>query len=256
MFEKLMPHSHCFLWAKELVPYHVMFNIIIGISYLCISGLLVFLFFKKREYDHAGFFILFGAFILACGLGHFLDAYNMYHGRYILETLWHGVTAFVSFVAAATLVRHLPRLINAPKINHLAKAIELSHKLKGEEKVLRGLVSLATVGYWEWHVPSGYDFMSESWHNLLGYEVGELEHHVSTWENLMHPDDLPKARKAMQEHFDSKGKVPYILYAKYKHKDGHWVELKDVGKCIEWDKEGNPITVIGYETPVERPSND
>lgn len=113
---------------------------------------------------------------------------------------------------------------------------------------LTELLDLVTSGWWYWNVETGYDYLSKGWCAQLGYTQDELDFHVDTWYKIMHPDDRPKAEKAMDAHLTS-GKT-YQLTARYKHKKGHWVTLKDIGKVIKF-KGSKPFIMVGHETKVD-----
>ena len=50
-------------------------------------------------------------------------------------------------------------------------------------------------GLWDWDIPTGNVYLSPRWLEMLGYGVGDLPGHVSTWERLIHPDDKPWVMK-------------------------------------------------------------
>ena len=121
------------------------------------------------------------------------------------------------------------------------------------KNILENILDLSTDGWWIWHIPSGYDYLSKGWLNLLGYQKGQLLNHVDTWYALMHPDYHELAEEKMREHLNSGGQKPYHLVAKYRHKDGHWVILEDTGRVIEWDVD-KPILMVGFERLVKHVS--
>ncbi|MEM9294318.1 MAG: PAS domain-containing protein, partial [Planctomycetota bacterium] len=48
----------------------------------------------------------------------------------------------------------------------------------------------ARISLWDWDIPSGQTFFSETFFSMLGYEPGELPMTLETWKRLCHPDDL------------------------------------------------------------------
>jgi hypothetical protein len=68
-----LPHGFCFMWNPQLLWLHVISDIIISASYLVIAGTLVHLVrAARKDVPLQNIFFLFGAFILLCGLTHFL----------------------------------------------------------------------------------------------------------------------------------------------------------------------------------------
>lgn len=248
LWAKLMPHAHCFLNYQEWVPLYVLSNGVIFLAYTLISLTIIFVYIRRNEIAHRGLFLIYGVFISACGIGHLLMAINVYSGMYLIETIWHNLTALVSLMAMAYTIYLAPKLIRIPKMDHFNEFSRLSQKILDRDFELKELLDSTTKGWWVWQIQTGEDYLSDSWHNLLGYRQGELQHHVSTWENLMHPEDRARAGEAMNEHIVNK--KPYILEARYKHKNGKWIKLRDRGRVIRW-KDGLPITMVGYEEIVE-----
>lgn len=50
--------------------------------------------------------------------------------------------------------------------------------------------------------------------------------------DLIHPDDLPRARAAFESAMAAKGRTPFIEL-RVRHKDGQWRVFESVGSCIE-----------------------
>lgn len=123
-------------------------------------------------------------------------------------------------------------------------------KLISNNYLLKKILNLSSDAFWMWHVPSGYDWLSESWHQLLEEEVGKVPFRAEEWWKRMHPDFHAKAELAMRKHLDSNGKIPYLLTAKYITSTGKQIWLTDKGEVVEWDKEGNPIWMVGFQTLV------
>jgi len=106
-----IPHGHCYLWQTPLVALHVVSNVVIGIAYFSIPALLVYFVKKRQDVPFSGIFMLFGAFIILCGTGHFLDVWTLWHPDYWLSGLEHAATALVSSIAAVQMVTLLPQFL-------------------------------------------------------------------------------------------------------------------------------------------------
>jgi polar amino acid transport system substrate-binding protein len=64
----------------------------------------------------------------------------------------------------------------------------------------------ADLGLWDWQVMTGKVFFNERWCTMLGYALTEIEPHVSSWKNLVHPEDWAVINRALQQHLA--GKAP------------------------------------------------
>jgi PAS domain S-box-containing protein len=104
-------------------------------------------------------------------------------------------------------------------------------------------------GFWDWNVPTGHVKFSRRWGSMLGYDLGELEPHVSTWERMVHPDDLGNATASVEAHLRGETAL-YECEHRVRHKDGRWVWILDRGKVVERDAQGNPERMAGTHTDI------
>src|SRR5437899_11476267 len=73
------PHGYCYLWQPGLVGVHVISDVLIGLSYLAISGTLAVLVFRaRRAIPFRWIFLAFGTFIVACGVTHFMEVWTLW----------------------------------------------------------------------------------------------------------------------------------------------------------------------------------
>ncbi len=105
-------------------------------------------------------------------------------------------------------------------------------------------------GLWDWNLESGALYFSPRWKKMLGYEEYELENSISTWEFLVHPDDVDKAEKAFTENIEGKTSY-YENIHRLKHKDGHWVWILDRGNTI-FNNEEKAIRMVGFHTDISQ----
>jgi diguanylate cyclase (GGDEF)-like protein/PAS domain S-box-containing protein len=64
------------------------------------------------------------------------------------------------------------------------------------------------------------------------------------WEHLIHPDDLPPARHAMQLHIQNHTSAWQAEY-RARHANGHWVWLSSRGKVVQTAQNGSPQRMVG-----------
>ncbi|ATX82722.1 two-component system, OmpR family, phosphate regulon sensor histidine kinase PhoR [Mariprofundus ferrinatatus] len=84
---------------------------------------------------------------------------------------------------------------------------------------------------------------------MLGYAPGEIAPHVSSWEYLVHPDDMPEVMQVLQQHLD--GKIDsYETTHRVKNKEGEWQWIQDRGKIVEYDNNGSPLRAVGTHLDV------
>ena len=124
-----MPHGYCLVWDPALLRLHVGSDIVTGLAYFLIAGTLFYLVFKRRDLPFFWMFLLFGAFILACGTTHFLAAWTIYVPSYWEEGLVKAGTAFISIATAVFLLPLLPKLLGLP---NLSRSLEENRRLTRE----------------------------------------------------------------------------------------------------------------------------
>jgi len=119
----------------------------------------------------------------------------------------------------------------------------------GSEYHLSHYVDNMSDGFFDWRIQEDYEYMSPKFWEIFGYKPEEKEHKPSSWINLINKEDFEKAQKSLEEHIESKGKVPYKVRCRYKHKKGHEVVIICRGKIIEWDGD-IPLRMIGTHTDI------
>ena len=102
-----MPHGHCFQWAPGVLWPWVVGDIGTALVYAVIPALLVALWRARPDVLPAWAAASFGCFILACGIGHALGAYVLWHPVYSLFAAVKVVTFAASVPAVVGLVAAL-----------------------------------------------------------------------------------------------------------------------------------------------------
>jgi PAS domain S-box-containing protein len=137
MASNFLPHLYCYLGKPGLVWTHVVADSLIGLSYVTISGTLVYLVWKgDRHIPFHWMFLAFGSFIVACGSTHFMEVVTVWHPVYVLSASVKVITALVSMATAALLpltVPHILSLIQAAKAS--AAAEEALRRSEAEARV-------------------------------------------------------------------------------------------------------------------------
>jgi PAS domain S-box-containing protein len=115
-----MPHGYCYLWQTPLVLLHVISNMLIALAYFSIPAMLIYCVYKRSDVPFLRMFILFGAFILSCGVGHGLDVWTLWYPNYWISGLERAVTALVSCYTAAEMMVQLPGFLSLKTPEQLA----------------------------------------------------------------------------------------------------------------------------------------
>lgn len=117
-----MPHGHCYFWKTEIVAMNVGGDSMIMTAYYSIPFMLFYFAKKRQDLTHKYVFLLFGAFILACGTTHLIDMITVWVPIYRLGGLVKVITAVLSVGTAIVLWRSLPVLLSLPSHGQLSAA--------------------------------------------------------------------------------------------------------------------------------------
>ena len=115
--------------------------------------------------------------------------------------------------------------------------------LRESEERLTLAFAGAQEGVWDWNLVTGDVVYSRRWKQMLGYADHEVEPHISSWERLLHPEDMPRA----QEVNDSvaRGARAYEGEFRLLHKDGHYVQVLSRGYPVRREPGGPVVRIVG-----------
>jgi diguanylate cyclase (GGDEF)-like protein/PAS domain S-box-containing protein len=99
-------------------------------------------------------------------------------------------------------------------------------------------------GLWDWNVTTGHVWYSDRWHTMLGYEPGEVEQHIRSWERLMHPEDIQQAQEHLTEHFAGRS-ASYASEHRMIARCGKHTWVLARGRVVARDEHGAPLRMVG-----------
>lgn len=118
-----------------------------------------------------------------------------------------------------------------------------------DERALLMALESASLGIWDWDIPSGRMSFSPLWASMLGRRPEELAPDVSSWEVLVHPDDWSGIQSALLPHLRGETES-YAAEYRLRHADGRWVWVQDSGRVLERDDEGKPLRAVGLHQDI------
>ncbi|BAZ01406.1 integral membrane sensor hybrid histidine kinase [Tolypothrix tenuis PCC 7101] len=117
-----IPHGHCYLWQTGLVWLNIIGDATIALAYYSIPCLLVYFISRRKDVPFNGVFLLFGAFIIACGTGHLMDIWTLWYPDYWIAAGLKAFTALISIYTAFALVYLIPLALKIPSPAQLEAA--------------------------------------------------------------------------------------------------------------------------------------
>ncbi len=135
------------------------------------------------------------------------------------------------------------------------QALEAEHKQREEalqesEQSYSLALSATNDGFRDWDVPTGEVFFSDRYYTMLGYEPGEFPASFESWTNLIHPDDIDRARQAVELYLSGEIDV-YQPEIRLKTKQGDWMWILARGDVVTRTDEGAPLLFMGTHTDID-----
>ncbi|MDX8377969.1 MAG: PAS domain-containing protein [Mariprofundales bacterium] len=137
--------------------------------------------------------------------------------------------------------------VNENKRKEAELKITLAALEKNEERFALAMKG-ANDGLWDWDLKQKDIFFSERWCSMLGYAKGELGKNLETWEALIHPDDIERAKKNIDNYLSQEAKK-YETELRMRHKDGHWIDVLSRGFAVR-DSNKKCVRFIGTHVDI------
>ena len=138
---QFLPHGHCYLWSPGVLWMNVIADVLIAMAYFTIPFALLYIARRRRDLPFDWLVVCFGVFIVACGLTHVMDVWNVWHSNYWLEGIVKLLTAAASVPTAILLWRYLPGILMLPSQRQLRDANESLARANRELEAFTASVS-------------------------------------------------------------------------------------------------------------------
>ena len=140
------PRWHCGNWTSFHGWLYILSDLSIWIAYFLIP-LIILDYLGKKRYGvkFQGAYLLFAAFILLCGITHFLDAMMFWIPMYRLNALVRFITAVISMLTVYYLFKILPQAFRQKSNIELER--EVARRIQAEENLAEANASLTSFAY-------------------------------------------------------------------------------------------------------------
>jgi PAS domain S-box-containing protein len=126
------PRWHCGSWTAGHGWLHIASDLGVWLAYLAIPCVFTYFIMRRRDIPFRLVFVLFGAFILACGTTHLMEALIFWWPAYRLAGLIKLVTAIVSWATVFALVQVTPRALLMRTPEELEREIGVRKRVEDE----------------------------------------------------------------------------------------------------------------------------
>lgn len=247
-----IPHGHCYLWKPELVGLHIVSDALIALAYYSIPLTLVYFVRKRNDLPFNWIFLLFGAFIIACGTTHILEIWTLWHPNYWFSGYLKAITAAISVCTAVLLIPLIPKALALPSPAQLEKEIKertaAETKLQTALQQLRFHVENSPLAVIEFNNEFKVQHWSKQAENIFGWQAEEvLNKHLDDWQ-FVFEEDNPLVQQHMKRLLD--GSKPYII-----GKNRNYTKNGSVINC-EWynsallNQSGELVSVLSFALDV------
>jgi PAS domain S-box-containing protein len=139
----------------------------------------------------------------------------------------------------------------------LILANDITEKIKAEEKLRRSneryeLATKATNdAIWDWNLENDDLYWSGGYAKLFGYEIDKESNHITSWTKRIHPEDLDRVKKGIEEKLkDSSGDFWEDEYRYFKA-DGTVAYIYDRGYIV-YNSGRKPVRMVGAMQDITR----
>ena len=122
-------------------------------------------------------------------------------------------------------------------------------KLRQSEERFSLAMRGANDGLWDWNLETDEVYYSPRWKSMLGYGDDELTNDLSTWKNLVHPEDQEMVLKMVQEYLTSAIKS-FEVEMRMQHKQGHEVFVLSRAFLVHRDSDRKAIRLVGTHVDI------
>jgi PAS domain S-box-containing protein len=116
--------------------------------------------------------------------------------------------------------------------------------LKVSDERLRLALDSTHIGIFEWNLPSNHVYYSPGLWMMLGYSPAPVDYQPDAWTALIHPDDLPSYKQAVEQQLT--GETTFIdPEYRVRSGQGEWRWLYARAKTVTRAPNGAPIRILG-----------
>lgn len=165
----------------------------------------------------------------------------------ILKSFVENANGDIRILETKIAVDSSDRLVSVSRDITDQKILEL--QLENSERRLRTALEINNDGIFDWNIENDTVYFSKSWKTTLGYADDEIVNEFTSWERLVHPDDIEHAWNELAQHINGKKDI-YAVDFRMKTKDGSYKWIHARGRVIERDAKGKATRMLGTHTDV------
>jgi PAS domain S-box-containing protein len=123
--------------------------------------------------------------------------------------------------------------------------------LKASERRLNLALQVSRDGLWDWNLLTGECYFSPRWYESLDLDPSKVSQHISSWERLVHPQDLDGVKDAIGRNLRGETDI-YESEHRVRAGTGEYRWHRSRGKVVEWTQDARPLRMVGVEIDITR----
>ncbi|WAC05150.1 MAG: PAS domain S-box protein [Methanoregula sp.] len=121
---------------------------------------------------------------------------------------------------------------------------EVEKALPEGEVNLHQALSGSETGMWELDIPTMRGAIDDRAAQILGYRKQDIGSHITDWNALAHPDDIPLIQKRLSDCLE--GRTPlFESEHRMRHASGEWIWVAGKGRVAHRLRDGSPVSING-----------
>jgi len=126
---------------------------------------------------------------------------------------------------------------------------EVEKKLAVSEARLDRVISGAQLGLWDLNIAARHITCNQHCAGMLGYRLEEIEPVFTSWQKLVHPDDIERVMNVFKEHVEGRSPL-YETEYRMRARDQHWRWIYSRGSVVIRDHDNTPLQVSGTHLDI------
>lgn len=107
----------------------------------------------------------------------------------------------------------------------------------------------ANLAWWDWQLEMGSLVCGSAFSRTLGYAADEIAPQKSSWEQLVHPDDVHRISAALRDHLNNGTSLIEVEH-RVRSKSGAWKWVLTRGRVVERSESGEPRRAAGTNLDI------
>ena len=129
----------------------------------------------------------------------------------------------------------------------IAERKEAETRLQDLTNRLELAAQSAHIGIWEWEVGSNHLIWDDRMYELYGVRPEDFTEAIDAWEAIVHPDDLPASRRALDQAL--RGEKTFDIEFRVLRPDGSVCHI-EAHAMVQRDGQGRPLSMIGVNWDI------